>query len=301
VVVEGLPTIPTRGRDLAASMKLRSRAVTAVKERVPDPVARVIDYLGDEDVLMISAGLAFYALVSVAPLVIIALWVTSMIVGDDAVQRTGEQLSRLAPGRVGLDKAFMQVARTGTDIGIWAVAVALWPATAYGAGLARAFNRVSGQARELPGLKGRALAFLLMAGLQIVVLASLAVVLVGPRLLGEGLVAAVVGWAGAGVVVFVSTAAMTGLIYRVFATESASWTGIAQAAATVAAGISLLSLGYVVFLRLGTDFEQRYASSGLAAVVLLAGWLFLANALLLVGYRLARERDRDARAEQPAT
>ena len=94
---------------------------------------------------------------------------------------------------------------------------------------------------------------------------------------------------------------MTGLIYRVYDTESESWTGIAQAAATVAAGISLLSLGYVVFLRLGTNFEQRYASSGLAAVVLLAVWLFLANALLLVGYRLARERDRDARAEQPAT
>ncbi len=282
-------------------MKLWSRADTAVKERLPDPVGRVFDYLRDEDVLMISAGLAFYALVSVAPLVIIALWATSMIVGDGAVQRTGEELARLAPGKLGLDKAFTQVAQTGTDIGVWAVAAALWPATAYGSGLARAFNRVSDRARELPGLKGRALAFLLMAALQIVVLAGLAVALVGPRLLGEGLLAAVAGWVSAAVVGFLSIAAMTGLIYRVYDTECESWTGIAQAAATVAAGISLLSLGYVVFLRLGTDFEQRYASSGLAAVVLLAGWLFLANALLLVGYRLARERDRDSRAEQPAT
>ncbi|MBA3508964.1 MAG: YihY/virulence factor BrkB family protein [Thermoleophilaceae bacterium] len=286
---------------MAASMKLWSRADTAVKERLPDPVGRVFDYLRDEDVLMISAGLAFYALVSVAPLVIIALWATSMIVGDGAVQRTGEELARLAPGKLGLDKAFTQVAQTGTDIGVWAVAAALWPATAYGSGLARAFNRVSDRARELPGLKGRALAFLLMAALQIVVLAGLAVALVGPRLLGEGLLAAVAGWVSAAVVGFLSIAAMTGLIYRVYDTECESWTGIAQAAATVAAGISLLSLGYVVFLRLGTDFEQRYASSGLAAVVLLAGWLFLANALLLVGYRLARERDRDSRAEQPAT
>ena len=282
-------------------MKLWSRAVTAVTERLPDPVGRVFDYLRDEDVLMISAGLAFYALVSVAPLVIIALWATSMIVGDGAVQRTGQELARLAPGKLGLDKAFTQVAQTGTDIGVWAIAAALWPATAYGSGLARAFNRVSDRARELPGLKGRALAFLLMAALQIVVLAGLAVALVGPRLLGEGLLAAVAGWAGAAVVGFLSIAAMTGLIYRVYDTESESWTGIAQAAATVAAGISLLSLGYVVFLQVGTNFEQRYASSGLAAVVLLAVWLFLANALLLVGYRLARERDRESSAEQPAS
>ncbi len=274
-------------------MKLWARALTAVRERLPGPVGRVFGYLRDEDLLMISAGLAFYALVSVAPLVVIALWVTSLLVGDDAVQRTGEELSRVAPAKLGLDTAFVQVAKTGTDIGIWALATALWPATAYGAGLARAFNRVSDQARELPGLRGRALAFVLMAGLQIVVLAGLAAALVGPRLLGEGPLAKAAGWAIAVAVGLVSIAAMTSLIYRVFATESASWNGVVQAAATVAAGISLLSLGYVALFQLGTNFEQRYASSGLAAVVLLAVWLFLANALLLVGYRLARERDRD--------
>ena len=277
-------------------MRSPADAVAAATDRLPDPVARVFSYLRQEDALMIAAGLAFYALVSVAPLVIIALWVTSVIVGDDAVQRTGEELARLAPGKLGLDKAFTQVAKTGSDLGIWAVAAAIWPATAYGAGLARAFNRVSGQARELPGLRGRALAFIIMGALQIVVLAGLAVVLVGPRLLGRSLVATVAGWAIAMAVGFLSVAVMTGLIYRIFATEAVSWKGVIQASATVAAGISLLSLAYVVFLRLGTNFEQRYASSGLAAVVLLAVWLFLANALLLVGYRLVRERDRELTA-----
>jgi membrane protein len=280
------------------AMKRWADVVTAVIERLPDPLARVLEDLRDEDVLMISAGLAFYALVSVVPLVIIALWVTSLIVGDDAVQKTGEQLARVAPGKLGLDKGFTQVARTGSHIGVWAVAAALWPATAYGAGLARAFNRVSGPAREFPGLRGRALTFVLMPALQVVVLAGLAVALVGPRLLGEGVLAATTGWTIAIAVGFVSVAAMTSLIYRVFATEAGSWKGIVQAAATVAAGISLLSLTYVGFLQFGANFEQRYASSGLAAVVLLAVWLFLANALLLVGYRLAGERDRARAVEE---
>ncbi len=286
-----VPTIPAREPRSVRAMSFPARAFTAVRERLPDRLARVFDYLRDEDVLMISAGLAFYALVSVAPLVIIALWVTSVLVGDDAVQRTGEELARLAPRKLGVDKAFKQVSETGSHIGLWAVAAGLWPATSYGAGLARAFNRVSDEARELPGLKGRALAFLLMGALQVVVLAVLAGVLMGPRLLGEGLAAKVGGWAIAVALGFLSIAAMTGLIYRVFAADSRSWQGVAIAAATVAAGITLLSIAYVAFLQVGANFEQRYASSGLAAVVLLAVWLFLANALLLVGYRLARERD----------
>ena len=42
-------------------------------------------------------------------------------------------------------------------------------------------------------------------------------------------------------------------------------------------------------MNLGTDFEQRYVTSGLAAIDPLAVWLFLANALILVGYGLAQD------------
>jgi len=51
-----------------------------------------------------------------------------------------------------------------------------------------------------------------------------------------------------------------------------------------AVGVTVLSLVYAAYLRFGADFGSRYVSSGLAAVVLLAVWLFLANGLLLVGY-----------------
>jgi hypothetical protein len=40
---------------------------------------------------------------------------------------------------------------------------------------------------------------------------------------------------------------------------------------------------------LGANFEQHYATSGLASLVLLAVWLFLANVLLLAAYRVALE------------
>jgi hypothetical protein len=34
-------------------------------------------------------------------------------------------------------------------------------------------------------------------------------------------------------------------------------------------------------------FEEHYATSGLAGLVLLALWLFLSNAMVLIGYRVA--------------
>ena len=55
------------------------------------------------------------------------------------------------------------------------------------------------------------------------------------------------------------------------------------------AAISVLSAGYALFLQFGADFQNRYGTSGLAAIVLLEVWLFLANALLLVGYQVALE------------
>ena len=62
-----------------------------------------------------------------------------------------------------------------------------------------------------------------------------------------------------------------------------------RGAVAAAAAISVASLGYVMFLNSGVDFQRRYATSGLAAVVLLAFWLFMTNALILVGFQIAQE------------
>jgi uncharacterized BrkB/YihY/UPF0761 family membrane protein len=78
-------------------------------------------------------------------------------------------------------------------------------------------------------------------------------------------------------------------IYRLFAPISLGWGSIARGAVAAAAAISVVSLGYVIFLNSGVDFERRYATSGLAAVVLLAFWLFMTNALILVGFQIAQE------------
>jgi hypothetical protein len=45
----------------------------------------------------------------------------------------------------------------------------------------------------------------------------------------------------------------------------------------------------VLYVILGANFQEHYATSGQAGLVLLAVWLFLANVLVLAAYRVALE------------
>ena len=240
-----------------------------------------------EDVFLYSAALAFYGLVSVAPLVVVALWITSLVVGEAEVHRVADELARLAPAAVGVDRALERVADLGTALGLVAVATALWPATAYGSALARVLDRVDGD-RAVTSLRGRGLALLLVGVVPVLVLGSLVASYVGAAALGDGGVEVAVGLAlavGAG---FVSTVTTVAVIYKVFPRTPPAWRTAFGGAAIAASAISILSAAYVTYLRYGANFERHYASDALAAVVLLGLWLFAANAALLVGYRAAR-------------
>ena len=86
---------------------------------------------------------------------------------------------------------------------------------------------------------------------------------------------------------FVGTAAASALIYAIFAPEHIGWRSILRGTLWSASTISVLSLGFALVADLGGNFQEHYGTNGMAAIVLLAVWLFLANALLLVGYRVA--------------
>ena len=86
-----------------------------------------------------------------------------------------------------------------------------------------------------------------------------------------------------------SCAAAAAVIYKLFSPKPVASRGLLAGAAVAGASISVLSAGYTFFLQFGADFQNRYATNGLAAIVLLEVWLFLANALVLVGYQVALE------------
>ena len=84
------------------------------------------------------------------------------------------------------------------------------------------------------------------------------------------------------------------LIYWIFPPKRLPWRASIRAAALAAVGIGVLSAGFVVYVASATDFDQHFATSGLAMVILLAVWLFCSNVMMLVGYKVALRRVRPA-------
>ena len=267
-----------------------TRIADAVQEHLPPPVRGVVRRLRGEDVFLLSAGLAFYALVSVAPFCTLVLWLVSLVTGKAEVQKVADELARQLPAKLGVDNALRRVADLGVGLGVSALVALLWPATAYGAGLRRSFNRLAGRRREEgKGIRGRVLALGLLGVVPALALAGLVAAYLGTSVVDKGGVATVVGW-GLGLVFgFVVSSLAVGLIFRLFGPRRLGWAGIVRGATTSAAAISALSVAYAIFLNSGLDFQRRYATSGLAAVVLLAFWLFMANAFILVGFQVAQE------------
>lgn len=276
------------------------RAADKAFEHLPRPAVSVLRRLRHDDMFMLSAGLAFYALVSVVPFTMLVLWAVSVVAGDDQVQQVADVLAKLLPPNLNAGQVLEQVAGVGTKLGVGALLALLWPASAYGSGLSRAFERLCPTAdRPAKGIRGRLLSLALVAVMPALVLGGLVAAYAGTGLLGRGATATVVGWVMVLLFGFVTSTLATALIYKLFSPRPVGLRGVFAGAATAGACIAALSAGYVLFLHFGTDFENRYATSGMAAVVLLALWLFLANALILVGYQVAVEANERADGASP--
>jgi uncharacterized BrkB/YihY/UPF0761 family membrane protein len=184
------------------------------------------------------------------------------------------------PSGLGADQALIKVSKLGSSVGLFAIVTGLWPATAYGAGLSRAFTRLTPKKDvKARGLRGRAMALVVLLPLFAmgVLIASFA----GTSLAGGSWLGTLLGWVIALTTGFAVAAVAMALIYRVFPPVKLKWNAIWRGVLTAGISISVLSLLFTIYLELGSDFQAHYATSGLAGIVLLAVWLFLANALLL--------------------
>lgn len=278
----------TGASERAASRAKRKteRLVDRIEQRLPGPLRRIVETSRGDDILLFAAGLAFYALISIVPLVIFVAWLSGLVLGEERVHQVAQRLQSAAPQNLEVGQFLERVAELGNSLGVTAILVGLWPATSYGAGLRRAFHRLSvTNRREMEGLRGRGLALLVL--LPLFVLGSLVGAYAGTALVGNGIAAGFLGAALALVAGFVGAAVGAALIYRIFPPEPMSWREIGVGVLWSAGSIAILSLGFALFIGLGANFQEHYASSGMAALVLLGLWLFLANALLLVGYRLS--------------
>jgi membrane protein len=278
--------------------QVKERA-SELEGRLPTPVRDVIVSCRDTNLLLHAAGLAFYALISVAPSVVLTFWITSAVAGRDRIETLGDNLAELT-GAEGLGSTITELAGIGTGVGLAALAVALWPASAYGSGLVRALDHISDSPkRSAQGLRGRAKMALLIGLLPLLLLGALVTSYLVTALVGDNGPGTVAGWALAVTAGWLATTLVVALLYVVYGPLDLSVKAIVGGSSMVAAAMAMMSGGYLLYLQTGADWEERVAGSGLASVVLLGLWLYLTNLLLLAGYFVARETDEHLLDDQP--
>ncbi|MGY2082198.1 YihY/virulence factor BrkB family protein [Blastococcus sp. SYSU DS0539] len=262
--------------------------------RLPTPLRRFASWLRSPEFLTTSSSLAFYAMVSLPPMVLLSFWVAGLAVDESALQDLGTEVGDQAPEQLPVADILRALIDVAAQTGPVAAVAAIWPATTYGAALARAFSAIAPESeRRIRGWKGRLLALVIIAVLPLAVFSGLATLYLVPLLLGAG------PWLrlalGSGTVLVVGL--VIALIYGLFELWETRWQDVAIGAATAVGMVALTTVGYLVYLEFA-DFTDRYGPTALATAVLLGLWLLLGNAALLAGYRVmsrrARRRQRSA-------
>ena len=255
---------------------------------VPEPVQRFVEWLRSDDFFSTSSSLAYYAMISLAPMVLVALWVVGGFVDDATLETLGSDVDESSPDQLPVGDVIRSLIEVATTVGILAVLGALWPATAYGAALARALGRITpDQERRVQGLQGRLFALAIVGLMPLAVFAGLALFFLGPRLLpdaGAWLPAAFA--VGSYLVVLVVVA----VIFTLFRLVDTRPSDIAVGALVTATLMAVATGVYLVYLELFADFEENYGASSLATTVLLGLWLMVVNAMLIVGYRIMLQK-----------
>jgi membrane protein len=247
----------------------------------------VVRHVRRHDLVFYAAGLTFYAAIAVVPLLLVAWFVTSLVLGDDLVRTLTLALSEYAPTSLGLQEGVRSLGEVGPRLGIASFAAALIPATSYGDGLVRALDRVAERDRRAKGLRGRLLGLVFVAALPPVVMAELGAVAVLPGALGftgrfnlvSVAVAFVVGW--------LSASLLVGVLYRAFSPRPIQGRPLALGAALTGSFLSGMSLTWLFLLRFGVDVGIAFGGSDLLGTLVVAAvFLYLVQVVLLGGYVL---------------
>jgi membrane protein len=129
---------------------------------LPHPVRGLVARAREREILLRSAGLAFYAVVSIVPLALLVVALASLILGDQRIQEVSRQFGEIAPKDLGIDELILRISEQSTRLSVVSFIAGLWPATAYGSGLVRAFDHLSRKQRSAEGFRGRGLALLVL-------------------------------------------------------------------------------------------------------------------------------------------
>lgn len=289
----------TRNQMLGERMRAPGRTKQRGKGRI---LANTIRHVVNDEGLDLAAGLAFYALLSMAPATL-ALVSMLGVIGEaksttEAVLALASDLSSEASEAIRpIVTELVSTPAAGLTL-IVGVIIAIWSSSKYVGAFGRAANRAYAVQESRPFWKLKPM-MLLITLVLLLLMAALGLLLVvsGPiaeslgRLVGLGPVAVMIWSVARWPVVIVFVMLMIALLY--FATPNVKkakfrWSSIGAFVALIM--LVIVSLGFVVYINNFDNYNAAYGAIG--GVIVGFVWLWMVNLALIFGAELDAEIER---------
>jgi membrane protein len=247
--------------------------------------------IGEDNIPLMAAGLAFYSMLALFPLLIAAITVYGLVSDPGEVPRTLELITGTMSGGAGeiIGDQLEQIVAASPGALTWglaaSLAVIMWSASTGTLNLLKAVNQAYGERESRGFFHLRALAFVMTMGAILFIAVAVALIAILPAVLGViGLDAAsqaivkVVRWP---LLLFFGMAAVA-VIYRLGPDRRSPRVGWLTVGAVVAVALWLLaSGGFSIYVQNFGSYNETYGSLG--SVIVLLMWFFLTGFSILLG------------------
>jgi membrane protein len=281
------------GREAEHPGQIPPRGWFAVLKRVKAEVK-------DDNVSLLAAGVAFYAMLAIFPAIIAVVTVYGMVANPNQVQSQVSQFTKSLPSGAGdlLTSQLTNVVQAGRQalsIGlVLSLLALLWSVSSGVQGLIKSLNVIYDERETRGFVKLRGLSLLLTIGAIVVTVIALALITVFPGVidnLGLGragqLAASVARWVVLAVLVLIAL----GVVYRLGPDRaSPRWRWVSLGAVVALVLWLLGSVGFSWYVDNFSKYNQTYGA--LAAVIILLLWLFLSAFAVLLGAEFDAETER---------
>jgi membrane protein len=281
------------GREAERPGEIPPRGWFAILKRVKAEVK-------DDNVPLLAAGVAFYAMLAIFPAIIAVVTVYGMVADPAQVESQVQELAKGLPA--GADELLTEqlsnaagAADRALSIGLAVSLLAvLWSASSGVQGLVKGLNLVYDERESRGFLKLRGLSLLLTLGAIVGAVVAVALIAVFPGVvedLGLGrageLAASIARWIVLALLMLLALA----VLYR-YAPDRANprWRWVSWGAVVALVLWLLGSVGFSYYVDNFGKYNQTYGA--LAAVIILLLWLFLSAFVVLLGAELDAETER---------
>jgi membrane protein len=262
-----------------------------------DIAKRTAKEVKQDQVPLLSAGVAFYALLSLFPAIIAGVSIYGLVADPETVRSQLDKLTQmLSPetAKIVGDQLRQVTGGAGGALGlatVLGILTALWSASSGMKALVTGVNLAYDETETRKFVKLRGLALLLTLGAMVLMGIALALIVIFPAVTGDW--PAALRWT-ASIVRWLLLAALLiaglAVLYRYAPDRDApKWTWVSWGSGIATVLWVLASIGFSVYANSFGNYNKTYGA--LAGVIILMFWLFLSAFVVLVGAELNAEME----------